>query len=105
MKVPRRVRDMCRHMFLPKHTHKQCVQGWCRWCCKRAQKKHMFKVRQGPVDWFFCDDEHASLWFEYRYKPETYALCKMLPEEREIHLQGRSMSEEISRLMPMSHGE
>jgi len=93
------------HMFVPKHTHKQCVVSWCRWCCRRAQKKHMFKVRQGPVDWYFCDDEHAALWFEYRYKPETYALCKMLPAEREIHLQGRTMSEEISRLVPKESHE
>ena len=87
-------------MFLPKYTHKPVLMSWCRWCCASDQKKRMFKVRNGPVDWFFCNEAHADQWFYYRHKPETWALCRMQPEERSVHLQGRSMEDEISRLMP-----
>ncbi len=58
----------------------------------------MFKVRDGPIDWYFCDAAHAELWVTYRHRSATYRLCRMLPAQRRQYLQGRSMEEEISRL-------
>ena len=76
------------------------TKPWCRWCCKRDFKKAMFKVRDGPIDWYFCDTIHAELWLEYRHNPKTYHLCRMDPVERTSYLNGRSMHDEISRLFP-----
>ena len=74
--------------------------GFCHWCVRKDRKRAFFKVRDGPVDWLFCDMDHAELWLHYRHKPETYQLCRMLPPERLEYLQGRSMEDEISRLFP-----
>lgn len=59
----------------------------------------MFCVRDGPINYYFCDTEHAEYWLEYRHKVPTYELCRMLPQQRMVELQGRSMEEEISRLL------
>ena len=58
----------------------------------------MFKVRDGPIDWYFCDTRHAESWLFYRHKPETHRLCRMYPKDRLAYLHGASMEDEISRL-------
>jgi len=75
------------------------LNSFCYWCVKRGPKRIFFKVRDGPVDWHFCNVEHAEKWLNYRQKPETRDLCRMLPPEREAYLNGSTMEHEISRLM------
>ena len=78
-----------------------CSQmSWCRWCVHTAPVKTFFKVRDGPVDWHFCNVVHAEMLLEYRHKKETHQLLRMLPPERLEYLDGRSMEEIISSLFP-----
>ena len=72
---------------------------WCRFCALHDESVR-FKLRDGPVDWFFCDVAHAEYWLEYRHKPETYHLLRMPPLDRQKYLQGRTTEQEISRLFP-----
>ena len=53
----------------------------------------------GRNGWHFCNVEHAEKWLNYRQKPETRDLCRMLPPEREAYLNGSTMEREISRLL------
>tara|TARA_Y100000361_G_scaffold153707_1_gene176280 strand:- start:830 stop:1132 length:303 start_codon:yes stop_codon:yes gene_type:complete len=72
----------------------------CQWCCRIANRKELFRLKHGPIDYWFCDRDHAELWLEFRHRPETYKLCRMLPRERAEHLAGRSMEAQISALYP-----
>ena len=88
-------------VLLPKDKRAPCTQTeWCRWCVCKAPRKDLFKIRDGPVEWHFCNVVHAELWLEYRYKKETYQLLRMLPPERLEYLKGRSMQDIISSLFP-----
>ena len=89
-------------LFLPRDA-RSCepnLTAYCHWCVETRPKKDLFKVRDGPTDWHFCDVIHAELWLEYRHKKETYKLCRMGPKERLEYLDGKSMHDEISRLFP-----
>jgi len=85
-------------VFVPRRSHTPDTVVWCRWCTKFKPKKATFKIRDGPIDWYFCDVQHAELWLTHRHRRTTYHLCRMLPADRLCHLQGRSMEQEISRI-------
>ena len=90
-------------VLLPRATCKPYESNstaYCHWCVETRAKKDLFKIRDGPVDWYFCNVLHAELWLEYRHKPETYKLCRMPADERRKYLSGSSMEAEISRLFP-----
>ena len=72
----------------------------CKWCAAHAMKKDMFKVRHGPIDWYFCNEGEVELWLEYKNTPEMFLLCRMCCSEKQAYLQGRSMEDEIFRLFP-----
>jgi hypothetical protein len=56
--------------------------------------KDMFKLRDGPVDWYFCDSEHALNWLESRHRSvRANKVLRMLPRERERELQGRTIED------------
>ena len=56
--------------------------------------KDMFKLRDGPVDWYFCDSEHALNWLESRHRSvRANKVLRMLPRERELELQGRTIED------------
>ena len=56
--------------------------------------KVMFKLRDGPMDWYFCDSEHALNWLEWRHRsPKANRILRMLPRERERALRGRTIEE------------
>jgi hypothetical protein len=58
--------------------------------------KDMFKLREGPLDWFFCDSEHALDWLEHRHSSvEANRLLRMLPAERARALNGRTIEEAL----------
>lgn len=72
----------------------------CSWCVENRQTKGMYKLRQGPLDWYFCDEMHAELWLEYRLQPKTYAVCRMPRAERLRFLNGRTMEDLIFECYP-----
>jgi len=54
--------------------------------------KDMFKLRDGPLDWYFCDSEHALNWLEHRHESvRANKILRMLPRERETELQGHTI--------------
>ena len=54
----------------------------------------MYKLRDGPVDWWFCDDEHALEWLEWRHRNRaTYKILRTGPQERQSLLNGMSIKE------------
>ena len=79
-------------------------RDWCRWCCKKSTVKQMFCVRDGPVDWRFCNSRHTEMWLEYRHRKKSYSLCRMLPQQRVSELKGKTMEEHISILYPEDAG-
>jgi len=89
-------------MFIPQRfrRHSRDNRSWCRWCCARQSRGQLFKLRDGPIDYYFCDETHAELWLEFRHTEAMYTLCKMLPRERRARLGARQMSDEISRHFP-----
>lgn len=89
-------------MLVPLCTAKHVagVPRFCYWCCAWPPPAQRFRLRDGPVDWYFCNELHAEAWLEYRHKRETHDLCRMLPVERAEYLQGSTMLDEISRLFP-----
>ena len=88
-------------VFLPPETKRGCdVCAHCSWCVREARRREFFRIRDGPVDYYFCNIMHAELWLEYRQKPETRNLCRMLPPERREYLGNSTMEQEISRLFP-----
>ena len=82
------------HMFIPPHMKKRRVYkcAMCRWCAKKCDMKHMYKLRDGPIDWWFCDDDHALEWLDYRHStPSIHAMLKTCPSQR--RLGGKHISE------------
>lgn len=51
-------------MFIPTHAKRfeRRVEGACAWCCKWQPLKVMTKARDGPVDHYFCGQEHCAAW-------------------------------------------
>ena len=90
-------------MFMPRNFYsksKQCKR--CRWCGEWHETKAMYKLRDGPVDWYFCDDDHALEWLDYRhYNPVIHAMLKLPPSQRDLN--GLSISEWVSR--QVSHAD
>ena len=42
-------------IFVKPRPYRRLTRSWCRWCCKRAAMQDLFKLRDGPLDWYFCD--------------------------------------------------
>jgi len=81
-------------IFIKRRPYRRLTHSWCWWCCKRAAMKDMFKLRDGPVDWYFCDSEHALNWLESRHRSvRANKVLRMLPRERERELQGRTIED------------
>ncbi len=84
--------------FIPKRTFKRVSTCFCRWCATRKLCKHAYKLRDGPVDWYFCNDEHALLWLEHRHlRRSINAVLHMLPNERVAVLRGQTIEEYVHR--------
>jgi hypothetical protein len=65
--------------------------------------KVMFKLCEGPIDYYFCDAEHALDWLEWRHHSVAVnKLLRMLPLEREQVLNGRTTKEFIQELTQAS---
>ena len=61
--------------------------------------KNMYKLRDGPIDWYFCDAEHALDWLEHRHASLAInTVLRMLPQERQKHMQGKTIEEHIKSI-------
>ncbi|AUD57318.1 hypothetical protein [Pleurochrysis sp. endemic virus 2] len=89
-------------VMLPREhrSTKLITMSCCQWCADRRERKELFKLRDGPIDWYFCNALHAELWLEFKQHPKTYTLCRMLPAQKREYLQGSSMQDKISSLFP-----
>ena len=89
-------------MFIPRNTRKAmpctyCVV--CRWCHERNLKKHMFVVRDGPIDRWYCDANCAVKWAEYRHHIGVAHVLKMPVGIRKEYLKGKTIDQFISNGM------
>ena len=89
-------------MFIPPkdRVHRISTAAHCGWCATRNARKEMFKLRDGPLDHYFCNELHAEAWLEYRHVEETYKVCKLPPKQKIEYLQGKSMDNLILELFP-----
>jgi hypothetical protein len=75
-------------VFIPKHMTtpvRPPTHHHCRWCGAWRHKKTLYKLRDGPVDWWFCNDDHALDWLEHRHKtPAINAMLHRPPYERDL---------------------
>lgn len=55
---------------------------FCQWCCKYMWRLDACKVRDGPIDWWFCNSECCLNWGEWRLDEELRPLLKLLPGDR-----------------------
>ena len=81
------------HRFTkPMQPHLTC---YCHWCARSGfAKKDPFKLVDGPIDFFFCNDECALNWLDMRLKhPKIADLFKLIPEERVHVLKGRTVAQ------------
>jgi len=73
-------------VFIPRKMQRASqttLSCYCQWCAARGVRKRFFKMRDGPVDWFFCNEEHALDWLEYRHRAASInAMLKLPPKER-----------------------
>ena len=59
----------------------------CQWCVSVRPKRCMYKLRDGPIDWWFCNDEHALEWLDWRHRnPVMHRLLKTGPRQRRLLL-------------------
>ena len=44
-------------LFLPPsaRNHRSNRRAWCHWCCARGTKGRLFKLRDGPTDWYAAE--------------------------------------------------
>lgn len=89
-------------MFIPRtHGTTRQLGATCRWCGQWNKTSSMFKLRDGPVDWWFCDDEHALEWLDYRHAtPEIHEMLRMPPRMR--NLGDKTIEEWVSEKLSQS---
>ena len=65
--------------------YKKNLHARCRWCGARSPMKLMYKLRDGPMDYWFCTDDHALEWLDYRHKtPTLHAMLTLPPSQRKL---------------------
>ena len=61
-------------MFIPKHA-RTLARGvsthHCQFC---TNARACFKLRDGPIDWWFCDVDCCTEWVEHRHEPKLHQL-------------------------------
>ena len=84
-------------VFIPrdKRTTKRVMQHSCQWCGARKLRKDLYKLRDGPIDWWFCNDEHALDWLDNRHKtPAINDMLRKEPSKRQLG--GKSIEQWVS---------
>ena len=84
-------------LFIPKKYYRPTLakRRACKWCGVNHLTREMYKLRDGPIDWWFCNDEHALEWLDYRHTTPAIAdMLQKLPKDR--HLNGLTIDEWVS---------
>ena len=59
---------------------------YCQWCAKRGLRREFYKLRDGPIDWWFCNDDHALEWLEKRHTSvQINRYLRMTPRQRRLY--------------------
>ena len=71
-------------IFLPrdKRSCRPSLRCYCQWCGARGNRRDLYKLRDGPIDVWFCNDDHALEWLTHRHDPEWNAFLRMTPTQR-----------------------
>lgn len=72
-------------VFIPTHKRKVTPARlcYCQWCGQTGARAKFYKLRDGPLDWWFCNDDHALEWLDYRHRDcSINAFLKLTPSER-----------------------
>jgi len=94
-------------MFIPKPlpmrgcTH--CTR--CRWCLLRNWRKDLFKLKNGPVDCYFCDADCAAKFVKYRHMIGVAHILKMNECIRVAYLDGMTLDDYISNGFTRKHAK
>ena len=91
---------------IPKHMLKprRCTHHACRWCGERKLAKMLYKLRDGPIDWWFCHDEHALEWLDHRHAtPAINAMLRVPPVQRSLG--GKTIEEWVRDELSQGGGE
>lgn len=92
-------------MFIPrslKESRRPCSHAHCQWCCAVDKRRSMYKIRDGPVDWWFCNDEHALEWLSWRHRnPVMHAALKTGPRQRRALLGALSIEQYAERSLDL----
>lgn len=71
----------------------------CKWCHERDMRKNMFRVRDGPIDHYFCDGDCHQKWVTYRHMIGAAHVVRASPKIRAAYLKGMTIDEFISNGM------
>lgn len=85
-------------MFIPRTDTYPRTTACCTWCCDSGRRSCMYRLRDGPGDFWFCNDSCAGKWVLNRHKPDTYQLLKLDCAGRRALLSGQSIDEYIAKL-------
>jgi hypothetical protein len=78
--------------------HRRMLQCYCQWCARVQSMRGAYKLRDGPVDWYFCNDEHALEWLDHRHKtPGINDLLRKAPGDRRLVLGELTIAEFCQR--------
>lgn len=85
-------------MFIPKSrpmgTCTQCAQ--CRWCVSRNWRRDLFKLKNGPIEHYFCDADCAAKFVQYRHVIGVAHILKMDKDSRIAYLGNITLDDYIS---------
>ena len=64
----------------------------------------MYKLRDGPLDWHFCNEAEALEWLVWRHaNPTMHAFLRLPRTERLVELAGRTVSEYAQMTLSEGH--
>lgn len=71
-----------------------CVD--CKWCTARGLKKEMFRLKDGPGDFWFCDTHCSCNWVRYRHVYGIAHVLRMATKERKEYLADTTIEEYVN---------
>lgn len=75
-------------------TRRPDLRCFCQFCAQKRSRKTSYKLRDGPIDYWFCSDAHALEWLYWRHKrADVNAVLHLTPGERLKVLKGRTIEE------------
>ena len=86
-------------LFIKKRPFKPHTTCACQWCGKRGKRLLCFKLIDGPIHTWFCNDEHALDWLDNRHHSVAVnTFLRLGPDEKARVLNGRSVASYVQDL-------